>query len=990
MKLRNINIVTQLLIGMFVMLLFVITLGIVSFQMNNKLQNQTEIIFNHPFKVTQAAGQLKVDILSISHEMKDRFLETDSHRISYDIKQIEELNAHAFTMIDFIYTNYLGPKADVDSIKIRLVRWNIERNRTIELMNLGYITEAESRNTDFGIEERLEKDIIASIQTVMDFANGTVNRLYQNSIVLTRNLNIQLIILTVAFLIFSILINFILLRSIRRPLAEINSAAKKFHKGDMNSRSTFQSKNEFGELSKTYNVLAEKIQANNELSEKANHLAKFMLSEDEAKPFFHALLLELAENSNSNMAAVYLLSEDKKEFVHFESIGIENNARNSFSATSFEGEFGRVLSTAKIQHLKEIPENTRFVFNTVMGVFTPREILTIPLVASSEVIAIISLASISTFSEKFINLLDSVLDMMSARVEGILAYRKIRNILTTLEVQNRELEAQKSELSTQSSELLQQNTELEIQKVQLSEASRLKTNFLSNMSHELRTPLNSVIALSGVLNRRLASRIPEEEHSYIEVIERNGKHLLELINDILDIARIEAGREEMETSNFNVNKLIYDVVGLIKPQANLKGIELLINSSADEINISSDPSKLKHILQNLIGNAVKFTEKGKVEIICTRVENSIDISIIDTGIGISDANIEHIFDEFRQADNSTSRRYGGSGLGLAIAKKYANLLGGNISVSSEEGKGSVFILNLPIQFTPDLKIIEKTNIASFNTVKTQSHQVSQTQASTKTVLLVEDSEPAIIQIKDFLEESGYKILVAHNGGEALAIIESVIPDAMILDLMMPEVDGFKVLQQLRNAEPTAHIPVLILTAKHISKEELNFLKRNNIHQLIQKGAVSRDELLNSLSNMMFPIKEEKKLGKHRVRKIEGKPNVLVVEDNPDNMITVKALLSESYTVIEAIDGYKAIELCAKYTPDLVLMDIALPGIDGIEAFKIIRKDVKLQHIPVIALTASAMDTERETILAHGFDAYISKPIEEKVFFKIVNYTLYGE
>ncbi|MDA3823949.1 MAG: response regulator [Bacteroidales bacterium] len=260
----------------------------------------------------------------------------------------------------------------------------------------------------------------------------------------------------------------------------------------------------------------------------------------------------------------------------------------------------------------------------------------------------------------------------------------------------------------------------------------------------------------------------------------------------------------------------------------------------------------------------------------------------------------------------------------------------------------------------------------------------------KTILIVEDSEPAIIQIRDFLEESGYKIILARDGGEALEIISKTIPDAMILDLMMAGIDGFEVLKTLREAEPTAHIPVLILTAKHITKEELKFLKRNNVHQLIQKGDVNRSELINAVVKMVYSPTEKKEKPLHKLQNIEGKPLVLVVEDNPDNMIAVKALLSENYTVIEAVNGKEGIELAGKHKPDLILMDIALPEMDGIEAYKIIRKNTDLLHVPVIALTASAMTSDRESILSHGFDAYIAKPIDEHTFFRVIKEILYGK
>ena len=284
--------------------------------------------------------------------------------------------------------------------------------------------------------------------------------------------------------------------------------------------------------------------------------------------------------------------------------------------------------------------------------------------------------------------------------------------------------------------------------------------------------------------------------------------------------------------------------------------------------ITSDEGKCRHILQNIIANAVKFTEEGKVEVTAVQRDNDIAITVTDTGIGIAGDHMPHIFDEFRQADGSTSRRFGGSGLGLAIAKKYANLLGGIVSVRSALGSGSEFTLTLPLFYAPEKRINEPETMTDFRAAIKQSIQKSTAGTTAKTILLVEDSEPAIIQIKDIMEESGYNILVARHGGEALGIIAQTIPDAMILDLMMPGIDGFQVLKTLRDLEQTVNVPVLILTAKHVTKEELKFLKRNNIHQLIQKGDVNSSELLKAVSSMVFPetletVKPQRKIEAHR-------------------------------------------------------------------------------------------------------------------------------
>jgi CheY-like chemotaxis protein len=506
------------------------------------------------------------------------------------------------------------------------------------------------------------------------------------------------------------------------------------------------------------------------------------------------------------------------------------------------------------------------------------------------------------------------------------------------------------------------------------------------MSHELRTPLNSVIALAGVLSRRLSKTIPAEESSFLEIIERNGKSLLSLINDILDLSRIEAGREEVNVSHFSVRELVDELVAMLEPQAVEKKISLVNQVPGNLPSIVSDPDKLRHILQNLIGNAVKFTEQGQVKIAARHANDEFYIDVIDTGIGIADDQLPHIFDEFRQADGSTSRKYGGTGLGLAIAKKYAQLLGGGITVDSTPGKGSAFTLRLPLAlqgFAASVKLEQ----AFSNRLRGTPLAPGQGQR----ILVVEDNEPAIIQLTDILQADGYCVQVAHNGKEALEQINQALPAAMILDLMMPEVDGFQVLKSIQSVEKTANIPVLILTAKHITKDDLSFLKGNHIHQLIQKGDIDKAGLLDAVAGMVTPPPPPEKPALRTLRPRRsahsGKPVVLVVEDNPDNLRTAKALLSDRYQVIEACDGKEGIRQARAHLPDIILMDIAMPRMDGLEALAVIRADEKLRHIPVIAATASAMKGDRETILAHGFDGYVSKPIDDELLKKILHEVL---
>jgi len=987
MRIKDFKISTQLKIGFSINILFIIIIGIVSVLQNYQLGDQTDNLYNHPFQVRAAIGKLNADVLNMRLATRDIMIDK-TDRDKDQALQLMELSAlDAKVQFDILKDKYLGPKADVEAAYTAFVKWKVARdeNTTMALAgNFGPIIESVRSTGEVG---RLRDDMLVKIGIIDNFATHKAIRFYADAVQLRDKMNLELMLLVIGILLITIMGSYMFLRQIVDPVGELTDAARRFHEGDKAARSTIDSKNEFGVLSGTFNTMVENIQSSAEIDEKFTNISQIMLSEEDPRTFFRVTLLALCNHTQSQMAAVYLLNENKTYYEHYESVGMDDGAKLHFSAINPEGEFGSVIATHKIQFIKKIPHDTRFVFQTVSGKFIPREIISIPILAGDELIAIISLAAVRTYTSASLLLINDLLNTLSARVQGILTFRRMKNFSERLEMQNTELEQQKTEMTAQSIELSEQNRELEIQKNQLKEANRLKTNFLSNMSHELRTPLNSVIALSGVLNRRLANKINEDEFSYIGVIERNGKHLLSLINDILDISRIESGREEVEITKFNPKNLVAEVTSMIKPQVDPKKLELLQTGDNDDLYLISDMQKCQHILQNLISNAVKFTEKGTVEIKTVQTNNQIIISVTDSGIGISSDHLPHIFDEFRQADGSTSRKYGGTGLGLAIAKKYANLLGGNISVTSVPEKGSTFTLTLPVEYNAEKRIIDVPEISHF-TKAVKPIPIQPTDK--KTVLLVEDSEPAIIQMKDFMEESGYRILVAQDGAEALAIIETTIPDAIIMDLMMPGVDGFEVLKTIRNVDKTAHIPVLILTAKHLTNEDLKFLKRNNVHQLIQKGDVNREDLLNAVVSMVTNHIEEAEKPQRQIQTISGKPVVLVVEDNLDNMLTVKAILNDKYTVIEAIDGSEGIAMAKKHKPHLILMDIALPGMDGIEAFKAIRKNARIQHIPIIALTASAMTSDRETILAHGFDGYLVKPIEEKVFFKTIDEILFGK
>jgi CheY-like chemotaxis protein len=367
-----------------------------------------------------------------------------------------------------------------------------------------------------------------------------------------------------------------------------------------------------------------------------------------------------------------------------------------------------------------------------------------------------------------------------------------------------------------------------------------------------------------------------------------------------------------------------------------------------------------------------------------QVDGKLVVSVADTGIGIPADQLPYIFNEFRQVDGSTSRRYGGTGLGLAIVEKFAGMLGIKVNVESEPGKGSVFTLTFPAEALSggaDQPQAQSNGLEKYGTASSIKMPTA-TEAGEKTILIVEDSEPAVIQLSSILREQGYRLEIARNGSEALDAAKLHRPHAIILDLMMPGMDGFDVLEQIRGTIETKTIPVLILTAKILTAEELKRLSQNNIHQLVQKGAINKNELLFLVRQMLFPGRLEENSVKQKagsLAKITSPAKILIIDDNSDNVTTLKVLLGGMHTVFSEHNGLAGMEAIRRVKPDLVFLDISLPGLDGFKVFDMIRKDPDIKQIPIIAVTARAMHGDRERILEHGFDDYISKPIDPGLF-----------
>ncbi len=804
-------------------------------------------------------------------------------------------------------------------------------------------------------------------------------------------------------------------KSISKPIVRMNSVAQQIKEGDYSVRNTISSEDELGALAIQFNNMADITQSTIKIQKSIARISETMIGKSNLQDFGISLLKRLMKITEADMSAFYILNEATNEYEHFTSIGANKEMLNPFDAKNPQGEIGNALSTKNIYHLKNIPEDTIFKFKTIAGEATPKEIITIPIIVEDTIVAIISLVNINTFSVECHEILSQSWINLNTSYSNLLAGERTRIFAEQLSDTNQQLEAQTEELQEQSEELQnqteelhrttdelqEQNIELEAQRKQVEAANKMKSEFLSNMSHELRTPLNSIMALSRVLIMQANEKLNEEENSYLEIVERNGKRLLSLINDILDLSKIEAGKMEVVPEVISIKSLIYMIKDNLSALADEKGLAIIVKLPEELPLVETEETKVYQILTNIVGNAVKFTNKGSVEITVNHDHENIFIEVQDSGIGISEEMLPHIFDEFRQADGTSSRQYEGTGLGLAIAKKMTQILGGSLSVESEIDKGSLFTLTLPIKWHEDIPLNDTINVKKglLNSSDLLSMNTNKKSFETR-ILMVEDNQDAIIQVKMVLQKENFKIDVALNGEEALEYVKHTIPDGIILDLMMPKIDGFEVLEKLRSTAETKNIPVLVLTAKDLSKKDLSRLSANNIQQLIHKGDVDIEGLIYKVK-LMLKAPSDKKILPNSISSNKNLPNkpelehnndlphILVVEDNPDNLITIKAILGKKYTINEATNGERGLVLAKSLSPDLILLDISLPNISGNEIIDLIKKEELTKHIPVIAVTAQAMKGDKEKFIELGCDAYISKPIDGEALLMEIEKLLRG-
>ena len=694
-------------------------------------------------------------------------------------------------------------------------------------------------------------------------------------------------------------------------------------------------------------------------------------------------------------AAIYIRKIDSYEFELVSHIGtVDNKLTNNFIYE--QGFLGKIAADKRykifdIKDFEYIHTKSSLIDNI------EAEVIMYPLVYENHCLGIIELAieSDETNQSKYLEFLSRASRNIATRIKFGQSHMLVEQLLEETQIQTEELEAQQEELRITNEELIhkthllesseeelrvqqeeltqtnielnrkaeelevrnidlneaQQTVELKIQEVE--QASKYKSEFMANMSHELRTPLNSILILAKLLQDNKHRNLNEEQIKYANVIHGAGSDLLELINELLDLAKIESGKIDLNLERIPTNEFLYATEDLFKAIAKEKGI-IFSTSIENEVpkEFYTDEYRVQQVLKNFLSNSFKFTNQGgKVELNIKLKADNICFEVKDSGKGISQEKQDLIFEAFRQEDGSTSRKYGGTGLGLSISKEIATLLGGRITLHSEIGEGSTFTLILPIQKADQNVVANEIEKAEAYTPKTIFKVVAEAKESKpividgqqRTILIIEDDINFADILKGFAENYGFKAILAHDGAKGISLAKEILPSAIILDVMLPISDGWEVLRILKEDETTKHIPIHMMSAASFSKKE--FLENGAIG--FMHKPVTEYTIQKTFENININLSQSVK-------------KILLIEDQELQSDYIKnTFADQNINVIQTFSLESAWKkLNNEPNIDCIILDLHLPDGNGLELIEKIKENEKLSEIPIIINTAYELPKEQ--------------------------------
>ncbi|NUU62109.1 CHASE3 domain-containing protein [Paenibacillus agri] len=898
----NLKIRGKIALGYFMILLMLGLFLLVVSARISKLEAETVFLSDHDMKVHELTYQIEKNVLDMETGQRGYALTGKMEYLPPYNNGLAEWRINYAKLNGLIADNPAQVK-NLQTIMVNIEKWIEDAGQyVIDLKRNG---QNEAVNRFF--QDDTGKSIVDSIRSQSEYfldnertlTNARINTLKEGN----HRLLLTMYILWGLVAVLAAVITVLIARSIVSPLSRVILAINNIASGgNLSERVRVRTHDELYDLGDATNRLLETVERDQWGSEQLSVMSILLQETTDLTVLCRTFLNKLASILELQYGAVYVLNaEDSFERIY--SYAGSDESENSVGVNKIkpgEGLVGQCAQDMKLRVLEDLPVDYISI-NSGLGRTAPRYLTLAPVIFENKTLAVVEIASLTKWApfhfellSRLVNMLGVTLNSVTTRMEIQKLYGESQVMNEELQVQSEELQVQAEELQSYTKELLALNGELENQKLmaersavelekyneQLEQSSRYKSEFLANMSHELRTPLNSMLILSQLLSENRNESLNEEEQNYAAVIHSSGSELLSMINDILDLSKVEAGKMMVEVDAVNLTELpalLQSYFGKIAEQQNLDFIVALDESVPDLFY--TDELRLHQILRNLLSNAFKFTEQGSVKVEVSRLEAFqspgyaseepvLAFAVTDSGIGISDKNSQLIFEAFRQADGSTARKFGGTGLGLSISLQLARLLGGHIALNSTPGEGSTFTLYLPCReeetgesYIPGAQWSETAASSADDRISAENPTYRQNsdqfgkqyeQLHDRTVLIVDDDVRNIFALEKGLEPYDMRILTAQTGFECLQMVrEHNDIDIVLLDIMMPNLDGYDTLSIIREELLLTKLPILAISAKTMKEDREKCLAAG------ASGFMSKPVVLQEVVSQMCRLLEDR-------------------------------------------------------------------------------------------------------------------------------------
>ncbi len=728
-------------------------------------------------------------------------------------------------------------------------------------------------------------------------------------------------------------------------------------------------------------------------------LASAMMGDQPVEQLGNSILDFLARYAGAVAGAVFIAGGDS--YQRASVYGVRNDASIPTQFKPREGLMGQAAAEGRAMVVDNVPDGY-LSFGSALGKDKPRHLIILPGKTDDTVNSVIELGFLRPINEKIVALLDRASEAIAIAIRSATYRAELQNLLeetqrqseelqtqseelrvsneeleeqsralkesqarleqqqVELEQTNAQLEEQAQQLETQRDDLEQANASIQLKARALEQASQYKSDFLANMSHELRTPLNSSLILAKLLADNPDENLTEEQVKYAKTIQSSGNDLLNLINDILDLSKIEAGHVEIRSETVALERLANNLRQVFQPLAADKGLEFAVEIASEApVEIETDPQRLEQVLKNLLSNAIKFTEAGKVSMkVALGRDGQLSFFVSDTGIGIDKKQQQSVFEAFHQADGTISRKYGGTGLGLSISRQLVRLLGGTIALESQAGKGSTFIVTIPKTYDP-------SRVAARDQIPTESPAPeipTQEQARSvrprplrkidddrdklndakRVLLVIEDDDIFAAIVRDLSREMGFRSIVAGTAEEALSLAQEFKPSAIVLDVGLPDQSGLAVLDRLKHDVQTRHIPIHVVSGSDHTETAYSLGAAGYAIK-----PVNREQLVEVLQKLEARLSQRV----HRV---------LIVEDDAVQREAVSKLLgSQDVETVTAGTAAECLSLLKNETFDCMVLDLSLPDASGYSLLETLSQESAYAFPPVIVYTGRELSRDEE-------------------------------